>query len=136
MKQILLLSALLFNASGQAAELQLTLHGNALTGTPLLIRLFDAGGQFPVGKYIYEINKIATSDQTILRIPNLASGKYAIAAFADINQNGKLDRSFIGKPSEPYGFSNDARPLFGPPDFNEAGFELKDAAVSQSIQLR
>jgi uncharacterized protein (DUF2141 family) len=136
MKHFAILTALLISMECTADELKLELHGTRLTGIPLMVRIYDAGAAFPSGKYIKEINILAKSDHTAMMITDLAPGKYAIAAFADINQNGKLDRSFIGKPSEPYGFSNDARHLFGPPDFNEASFELKDATVSQSIQLR
>lgn len=135
MKQILLLSTLLFSASGQATELQLTLRGDALAGTSLLVRVFDASEQFPKGKYIHEFSITAASETAPLNILKLPHGRYAIAAFADLNKNGKLDRSFIGKPSEPYGFSNDARQLFGPPDFAHAAFEVTDAPVSQTIHL-
>lgn len=136
MKHFAILTALLISMECTADELKLELHGTRLTGIPLMVRIYDADSSFPKGKYIREINLLARSDHTATIISDLPTGKYAIAAFADINQNGKLDRSFIGKPSEPYGFSNDARHLFGPPDFNEASFELQDAAVSQSIQLR
>ncbi|MFA6061815.1 MAG: DUF2141 domain-containing protein [Gallionella sp.] len=136
MKHFAILTALLISMGCTAGELKLELHGTGMTGIPLMIRIYDADISFPKGKYIREINLLAGSDHTATTVSDLPTGKYAIAVFADINQNGKLDRSFIGKPSEPYGFSNDARHLFGPPDFNEASFELKDAAVLQSILLR
>ncbi|MEZ5914451.1 MAG: DUF2141 domain-containing protein [Parvularculaceae bacterium] len=37
-------------------------------------------------------------------------GVYAFVAYFDENGDGKLNRSFIGKPKEPYVFSNDIRP--------------------------
>jgi uncharacterized protein (DUF2141 family) len=43
-------------------------------------------------------------------------GTYAIAVFQDINGNRRLDRTPLGLPLEPYGFSNGAgrlrRPTF------------------------
>ena len=32
-------------------------------------------------------------------------GQYIVAAFQDLNGNGKLDKNFFGVPTEPYGFS-------------------------------
>jgi uncharacterized protein (DUF2141 family) len=45
---------------------------------------------------------------------------YAFAVFQDVNNNGKLDKSFLGIPTERYGFSNDAREMFSAPSFESA----------------
>jgi uncharacterized protein (DUF2141 family) len=37
----------------------------------------------------------------------LVPGRYAVAAYQDLNGNGELDRSLLGLPVEPYGFTND-----------------------------
>tara|TARA_R110000850_G_scaffold277086_1_gene422508 strand:+ start:255907 stop:256335 length:429 start_codon:yes stop_codon:yes gene_type:complete len=50
--------------------------------------------------------------------------KYAIAVYQDINNNGKLDRNWMGIPTEPYGFSNNPSTFFGPPSFHKAAFEI------------
>jgi len=49
----------------------------------------------------------------------LPKGKYGVVAFHDLNNNEKLDTNFIGIPTEPYGFSNDARAMLSKPDFEE-----------------
>lgn len=54
----------------------------------------------------------------------LEKGIYAVSIFHDINGNGKLDANFIGIPTEPYAFSNDAKGTFGPPNFEACKFEL------------
>jgi uncharacterized protein (DUF2141 family) len=64
----------------------------------------------------------------------LPPGTYAIGIFHDVNLNNKMDNNFFGIPKEQFGFSNNARAFFGPPDFEDAAFELKGAA-SQSIDL-
>ncbi|MCB0480252.1 MAG: DUF2141 domain-containing protein [Flavobacteriales bacterium] len=51
-------------------------------------------------------------------------GKYAVVAFHDINSNEKLDKNMFGIPTEPYGFSNNARGLLGEPDFEEQLVEV------------
>ena len=52
-------------------------------------------------------------------------GEYALAIFHDANSNGKIDKNFLGIPKEGYAFSNDARGVFGPPDFEDASFKME-----------
>ena len=47
-------------------------------------------------------------------------GTYAAAVHHDANANGKVDTNFMGIPREGYAVSNDPRPRFRPPRFNEA----------------
>jgi uncharacterized protein (DUF2141 family) len=71
---------------------------------------------------------------SVTYIYELPPGTYAIGIFHDVNLNNKMDNNFFGVPKEQYGFSNNARALFGPPDFEDAAFVLKGSA-SQSIDL-
>lgn len=64
----------------------------------------------------------------------LARGSYAVAAYQDVNGNGKLDRSLLGWPVEPVGASNGATGVMGPPKFKDAVFELRPSS-SQTIEL-
>ena len=64
----------------------------------------------------------------------LPAGQYAVGIFHDLNLNNKMDNNFLGLPKEQYGFSNNARALFGPPSFEEAAFELR-GVTKQSIDL-
>lgn len=66
---------------------------------------------------------------------DLAPGKYAIAAFQDLNDDGEMNANMFGMPVEPYGFSNDARGQFGPPSFDDQLFELKsDKSVTFKVK--
>ena len=64
----------------------------------------------------------------------LPPGQYAVGIFHDVNLNNKMDNNFLGLPKEQYGFSNNARALFGPPSYEDAAFELK-GVTKQSIDL-
>lgn len=64
----------------------------------------------------------------------LPPGEYAVSTYQDVNSNGKLDRYFIGKPKEPYGFSNNVKP-FGPPKYKDCRFTLANSPKSISITL-
>jgi uncharacterized protein (DUF2141 family) len=60
-------------------------------------------------------------------------GEYGVKVFHDANRNRKLDFGLTG-PTEAYGFSNGARGLFGPPDFDAARFPL--AAEKMAIEIK
>ena len=65
---------------------------------------------------------------------DLPPGEYAVSTYHDLNKNEKLDRYFIGKPKEPYGFSNNVKP-FGPPSYKNCKFSLTSSPKSISIKL-
>ncbi|NPD45048.1 MULTISPECIES: DUF2141 domain-containing protein [unclassified Lentimicrobium] len=55
---------------------------------------------------------------------DLPYGKYAISLFHDEDEDGDLDTNWIGMPKELFGFSNNAKAKMGPPDFEDACFEI------------
>ena len=64
------------------------------------------------------------SDSMMVSFPGVREGTYAIAVFQDLNANGTFDANEFGIPTEPFGFSNDSKGLFGPPDFEKASFRF------------
>jgi uncharacterized protein (DUF2141 family) len=69
-------------------------------------------------------------------VQGLTPGRYAIAAFQDIDGDGQLGKGAFGLPREPFGFSNDARGRFGPPTFDAAAFTVSASGTTQRIILR
>lgn len=67
---------------------------------------------------------------------DLPSGVYGVMAYHDRNSNGRLDTLPIGLPTEPYGFSNNARGTFGPPTWSAANFTLTPAGATQTLRLK
>ncbi len=63
-------------------------------------------------------------------------GVYGISAFHDANDNGKLDKNFIGIPTEGFCASRDARARFGPPSFKDARFRYKGGTTSMQVRMR
>lgn len=80
----------------------------------------------------YKLEMLDGENKQII-IENLCINEnYSIAAFLDENDNGKLDKNFLGIPKEPYGFSKNVKGMFGPPDFEETKIYLdkKDQLIS------
>jgi uncharacterized protein (DUF2141 family) len=58
-------------------------------------------------------------------IPDLPAGEYALSIAHDVNKNHKLDRNWMGKPTEQWGISNDPHAVIKTPSYNAAKFTLK-----------
>jgi uncharacterized protein (DUF2141 family) len=138
MKRILTM-VLLFAASAHAGELKLELYGDGVKGNQIRIAIYSskAPQQFPSDvEYYRGVVSEATTDRLTVTVPDLPEGTYAVAAYVDINRNGRQDKNFLGIPEEEYGFSNDVRGMFGPPAFTAAEFEIGKTAVTKSIHLQ
>ncbi|MDH4021998.1 MAG: DUF2141 domain-containing protein [Gammaproteobacteria bacterium] len=67
----------------------------------------------------------------------LPAGEYALSVFQDVDDDGRLKSNFMGIPREPAGLSNNVRPRFGPPKYQDATFTVTAGAVTeQKIALR
>lgn len=67
----------------------------------------------------------------------LPPGSYAMLVFHDENNNGKMDRTFLGIPKEGYGASNNHLPFASAPSFESSQFSVRDKEmVSKIIRLR
>jgi uncharacterized protein (DUF2141 family) len=65
---------------------------------------------------------------------DVPAGTYAIAVFQDLNGNGRLDRTPLGLPLEPYGFSKDAGRLRRP-SFPAASIEVREQDLRIGVRL-
>ncbi len=65
---------------------------------------------------------------------NIEPGEYAISLYHDEDENKKLN-TFLKIPIEPYGVSNNAKGRFGPPQWENARFNVEDKIVVQNIRL-
>ena len=74
--------------------------------------------------------------ETTWTLDGLPRGTYAVKAYVDRDGNGQLNRGAFGAPSEPYGFSNDARGAFGPPSFEQAAFTFEGTNASIRFRVR
>ncbi len=97
--------------------------------------LFDSAAAHEAGERMAGQDAIAVKAGVEMVFADLPPGTYSMRAFHDLNGNGELDRSFVGKPKEPYGFSRNARGRFGPPSFDEVSFELNEEGATLEVRL-
>jgi uncharacterized protein (DUF2141 family) len=133
---ITLLSILTFgNVEETPLILKLTNVQNA-SGT-IRIGIYTPKNKFPDEKDIYQhrIYKVATTGSLLIKITDLPYGEYAIALAQDENGNKKMDYRLLGMPKEPFGFSNNFKPLFTAPDFEDCAFNYSEKNNKLEIRL-
>ena len=77
----------------------------------------------------------ACGRKVVWKTAPVPDGMYALAVFHDCNGNDELDKNCLGKPVEPYGFSNNIRHLLGPPDIKEATFRFEASKRTIVVKL-
>lgn len=78
----------------------------------------------------------ARAGAVTVEVRGVPPGTYAVQAFQDENDNHRIDRNFLGIPTEGIGFSNDARFNFGPPGFRAAQITVGPEGGAIVIRLR
>jgi uncharacterized protein (DUF2141 family) len=84
---------------------------------------------------LYSASAPAQPGETMVSLKDIPPGTWAVLAYQDANDNGQLDRNFIGVPSENYGFSRNASGRFGPPGFEDAAIEVRDGVTVTTVKL-
>jgi uncharacterized protein (DUF2141 family) len=100
------------------------------------VAIYDAKSDFPDEKSptFFRIIPIQNTDNLKMTI-ELPKGQYAVAIFQDLNNNKKLDKNIVGFPKEPYGFSNNFRPKFAAPKFEDCAFDIGNTPQTVSIKI-
>jgi uncharacterized protein (DUF2141 family) len=98
-------------------------------------RLFSKAADFPDDEGIVTLRVPITGPNTSCSFSNVEPGTYAIAVVHDENGNGKLDKNFVGVPSEGYGVSNNKTYALSAPKWDESTFKL-GATESKALQVK
>ena len=69
-------------------------------------------------------------------LKGISYGEYGIRTYHDEDESGSLNKNFLGIPKEAYGFSNNARNLFGTPSYDKVRFKLNAPAVTVNITIK
>ncbi|MGI4977170.1 MAG: DUF2141 domain-containing protein [Janthinobacterium lividum] len=78
----------------------------------------------------------AHAGSVVVVVPGVPPGVYAVQAYLDENDDGKINRSLLGIPEEGIGFSRDAPMRFGPPSFDDAAVQVGADGAAVSLRLR
>lgn len=121
MKNLILFctTILLFSFTfSQNAALSISVTNAKSNTGKIYVAIYDSETHF-LKKHIAGNSQTIAKNKTVI-IFNLPKGTYAISAFHDENNNGKLDKNMLGIPKERYGFSNNVTGFMSAPSFEQA----------------
>jgi uncharacterized protein (DUF2141 family) len=144
-----LAGAALAATPARASDLKVTIVGVPSDAGALMIGLYDSAASFEgaianstkvsllkdKGRLVGVTMRARTGSQSI-GFTQLSPGRHAIIVFHDQNDNGLLDESLLGIPTEAYGFSNNAMGFLSAPSFDAAAVTLAgDQSISITLHL-
>ncbi|MGB2457981.1 MAG: DUF2141 domain-containing protein [Flavobacteriales bacterium] len=87
------------------------------------LAVFDKSEVFlQKNKSIKKYSKPVKGNSIKIKVKNLPEGHYAISLYHDVNGDKECNLNLIGIPKEPYGFSNNFKPLYRQPNFEDCQF--------------
>lgn len=134
---VALLTYLLSFGISQAEEnrLSVQLHNIRDTQGHLRVLLYADPAGFPKEDKALKILTLPAQSGTVqCQFEGLPTGRYAIMAYHDENDDQKLNRRFGMFPTEGYGLSNNPK-VMGPPRFDESAFPVSATANSVNISF-
>ncbi|MBD2768505.1 DUF2141 domain-containing protein [Hymenobacter sp. BT664] len=144
MKMLLLCSLVvgsgLLGAAAPAVDTApVTVVVSSLVSTTSTVRLYfynTPAGFLKRGKWAF-FKAVKPEGKREFTLPvDLPKGEWAVAITQDLNNNEKIDKNFIGIPTEPYAFSNNIRPTIAVPKFEECKFVVDKPGKVISIVLK
>lgn len=132
---LLCLSLLTGSVTNENPQLTIEIQNiEVLTGN-IRIGIFNTSEKFLKQGFTFKNYLMPANDTVVSIIINdLPEGEYAFLLYHDKNSDGKMNQNFIGIPKEPFAFSNNFKPKFAKPTFEECKFSLaKDRVIQANL---
>ena len=119
----------------ETIDMQVTVTNiNTLKGSVKLSFFNNPKTYLKRGKEYKTFSQNATSESMTFYVKGIKKGDYAIAIYQDVNSDNKCNLNIVGKPVEPYGFSNNFKLKFAKPSFEELKITAnKDMSITISL---
>ncbi|NWG70538.1 MAG: DUF2141 domain-containing protein [Parvularculaceae bacterium] len=99
-------------------------------GGAVRVAVYDDPAAFLEEAALKEQAIVDKSGVAVVKLRELNAGPHAFVAYYDANGDGLLNRGgVLGKPKEPYAFSNGVKPKLRKPRFDEAAVDVAPGAV-------
>lgn len=109
--------------SAQNSNLTIAVSGLKNNTGLLTVELYNSEGKFLKTSFKTASTAIKSNTATVT-FTGIPKAEYTIMVYHDENNNGKLDKNFIGMPKEPVACSNNAKGFMGPPKYEDAKFRV------------
>ena len=121
--------------SAEAATLKVIVEGVENTNGKMRFSLFNSEEKWLKEGIRSDILDPAMPE-VVWDVIDLEPGIYAVSAVHDCDENGELNTGTFGMPTEPYGFSKNARNPFGPGKWKDACFEVVEGGNTIRFEVR
>ncbi|MCJ2082543.1 DUF2141 domain-containing protein [Methylobacterium sp. J-090] len=115
-----------------AATVTVTVDGIEAVPSTLYVALCQGGLSEAECRIGQEAPVRGASERVVFA--DVEPGAYAVAAFQDQNGNRRLDRTGLGLPTEPYGFSGPSERT-ARPDFARAQVAVREPGLALRVRL-
>jgi len=131
----LFFSQTLIGLSAHASDIVFEVSGIKGDGK-LYVQLFKGEENYQQGNAHNATIVKAKAGTTNVSFADVDQGEYALRFFHDQDGNGKMATNLFGMPTEGYGFSNNAKPNFGPVAYREIKFIVgSDEKVTNKTEV-
>ena len=119
----------------QANDIDFKISGVKNNKGKVYIQLFKGGDNYKNGVADSSSVMQAKKGEISVSFNQKEPGVYAIRYFHDENNNGKLETNLFGMPVEGYGYSNNAKPNFGPVEFEQIKFNVSEKPTANKSHV-
>ncbi len=137
-----ILHALLFQAclyypaiSQHNASLIIEVEGIQQASGHIMVAVYDNPDSFLSDDFFTSGKFLVNNTGKLVLNLSLPYGEYGISIFHDIDADEILDTNWLKVPTEPIGFSNNAKARYGPPKFEKAKFTFTNEGQTLRIFL-
>jgi len=121
--------------AAHAQQLQVTLNGLQHDRGQVAVAVYSDAKSFRKDNQAFTARKAKAEAGTVtVTFDDVPPGRYAVLAYHDENDNGRLDLRFGMFPTEGYGLSNNPK-VMGPPSFEDSAFAVTAEDPAQ-IELK
>ncbi|HNW97628.1 MAG TPA: DUF2141 domain-containing protein [Bacteroidales bacterium] len=99
------------------------------------IALWNSANGYPEKEKVYKGISMLVTSTTLKYTFNIPPGTYAIGTFHDADSNEELSTNFFGIPTEGFGFSNNYRPVFSKPSFEDVKINVQKNTEIEMIYI-
>ncbi len=114
----------------------ITLTSSVSENGNMHLAVYDTDRGFSSRQEVISLVRPTNGDPLSLEVDLPAEGEYVLAAFHDLNGNGKLDTNLFGAPTEPYGFGKPAPSKWREPLFTEIATAIVGERADVRIELK
>ncbi len=134
MPLVLFITTLFFSTTPHNVSVRIS--STCAQGGEIHLAVYSSAADFEAKRAVTSLIQACIGSTVDLEVTLPATGTYVLAAYHDVNGNGKLDRNFFGIPTEPYGFSQAPTSKWQEPEFADIAANFDATKVAAKLELK